>query len=199
MDSGAELARARLLHRAELLEAATVAWNLVEGIVAVVAGVLASSVALVGFGVDSFVETASAAVMGWRLHAELSGRADEERAEVLERRAGRIAGVLLLGLALYIIVDAGRRLLGYGPEARESMLGIVVTAIALVVMPLLGRAKLRTAAAFGSGALRADAYETIACAWLALATLAGLGLNAALRVVVGRSARGVSNRPASRS
>jgi len=114
MDSGAAIERARLLHRGELLEAATVAWNVVEGIVAVVAGVLASSVALVGFGVDSFVETASGAVVGRRLHAELSGRADEERAKVLERRAGRIARVLLLGLAVYIMIDAGRRLLGYG-------------------------------------------------------------------------------------
>jgi hypothetical protein len=100
MDSRAGIERARHLRRGQLLEAATVAWNVVEGIVAVIAGVLASSIALVGFGVDSFVETASGAVVGWRLHAELSGRADEERAEVLERRAGRIAGVLLLGLAL---------------------------------------------------------------------------------------------------
>jgi divalent metal cation (Fe/Co/Zn/Cd) transporter len=180
MDSGTGIERARLLRRGELLEAATVAWNVVEGVVAVVAGALASSVALIGFGVDSFVETVSAAVVGRRLHAERSGRADEERAEVLERRAGRIAGVLLLALAAYIIVDAGRRLLGYGPEARESLLGIVVTAIALVVMPLLGRAKLSTAAALGSGALRADAYETVTCAWLSLTTLAGLVLNATL-------------------
>jgi divalent metal cation (Fe/Co/Zn/Cd) transporter len=179
MDSRAGIQRARLLHRGELLEAATVAWNVVEGIVAVVAGVLASSVALVGFGLDSFVETASGAVVGWRLHAERSGRADGERAEVLERRAGRVAGALLLGLALYIIVDAGRRLLGYGAEAREGILGIVVTAISLIVMPLLGWAKLRTATALHSGALRADAYETIACAWLSLTTLGGLILNAA--------------------
>jgi len=172
--------RAQLLRRGELLEVATVAWNVVEGIVAVAAGVLASSVALVGFGIDSFVETASGAVVGWRLHAELNSRADEERAEALERRAGRIAGALLLGLAAYITIDAGRRLLGYGAEARESVLGIVLTAISLVVMPLLGWAKLRTASALGSGALRTDAYETITCAWLSLTTLTGLVLNAAL-------------------
>jgi hypothetical protein len=86
------------------LEVATVGWNAVEGIIAVAAGLLASSVALIGFGIDSFVETASGAVVGWRLQAELSGRADEERAEVLERRAGRIAGTLLLGLAAYIVI-----------------------------------------------------------------------------------------------
>ena len=173
-------ARTALLRRAVVLEAVTVTWNAIEGILAVTAGVLASSVALVGFGIDSFVETASAAVVGYRIYSEVSGHADEAGAELLERRAGRIAGVLLIGLALYIIVDGGRRLLGHGVEARESWLGIVVTAIAAVVMPLLGWAKLRTAAALQSGALRADAFETIACFWLSLTTLAGLILNAML-------------------
>jgi divalent metal cation (Fe/Co/Zn/Cd) transporter len=180
MDSSVGIGRVKLLRRGELLEAATVAWNVIEGIIAVAAGIAASSVALIGFGVDSFAETASGAIVGWRLHAELSGHADEERAEILERRTGRIAGALLLGLAVYIVVDAGRRLFGFGAEARESTVGIVLTAIALVVMPLLGWAKLHTAGALGSGALRADAYETIMCAWLSLTTLAGLILNAAL-------------------
>jgi len=180
MDSATSAARAALLRRAVVLEAVTIIWNAIEAILAVTAGVLASSVALIGFGVDSFVETASGAVVGWRLRSELRSHADEASAEALERRAGRIAGVLLLGLALYIIVDAGRRLLGFGAEARESWLGIAVTGIAAVVMPILGWAKLRTAAALHSGALRADAYETIACSWLSLTTLAGLILNAAL-------------------
>jgi divalent metal cation (Fe/Co/Zn/Cd) transporter len=163
-----------------LLAGATVAWNLLEGILAVVAGVLASSVALIGFGVDSFVETASGAVVGWRIRAELAGGDDEEGAETLERRAARVAGALLLALAVYIVLDAGRRLLGYGAEPHESVIGIVLTAVSLVVMPLLGWAKLRTARALRSGALRADAYETITCAWLSLTTLLGLVLNAAL-------------------
>src|SRR5262249_60337660 len=81
--------RAQLLRRGELLEVATVAWNVVEGIVAVAAGALASSVALVGFGIDSFVETASGAVVGWRLHAELNSRADEGVAEALLGRGRR--------------------------------------------------------------------------------------------------------------
>lgn len=180
MDSESAIVRVALLRRGRLLEAATVAWNLLEGFVAVAAGALASSVALIGFGIDSFVEMASGAVVLGRLHAELNGRADETGIEALERRAGRIAGALLLALALYIIVDAGRRLLGFGAEARESWLGIVLTAISAVVMPMLGWAKLRTSAALRSGALRADAYETIACAWLSLTTLVGLILNAAL-------------------
>ena len=78
------------------------------------------------------------------------------------------------------MVDAGRRLFGSGAEPQESRLGIALTALSLVVMPLLGRAKLRTAAALKSGALRADAYETLACAWLSLTTLTGLILNATL-------------------
>jgi divalent metal cation (Fe/Co/Zn/Cd) transporter len=180
MERQATVVRDRLLRRGILLEVATVGWNVVEGIIAVSAGILASSVALIGFGIDSFVETTSGAVVGWRLRAELVGRLDETHAEALEHRAGRIAGALLLGLAGYIVIDAGRRLLGFGSAAQESRLGIVVTAISLFVMPLLGWAKLRIATALRSGALRADAYETITCSWLSLTTLLGLILNAAL-------------------
>jgi divalent metal cation (Fe/Co/Zn/Cd) transporter len=118
-------------------------------------------------------------LVGWRLRAELVGGLDPERAEAIERRAGRTARILLLGLSLYILVDAGRRLAGWGTQAQESRLGIGLTAISAVLMPLLGRAKLRTAVALKSGALRADAYETLACWWLSLTTLLGLLLNAA--------------------
>jgi divalent metal cation (Fe/Co/Zn/Cd) transporter len=172
--------RTALLRRGVRLAIVTVGWNVAEGVIAVWAGILASSVALVGFGIDSFVETASAAVVGWRLQAELGGQADDERAERLERLAGRVAGGLLLGLAGYIVVDAGRRLLGFGDDAEASRIGIALTAISAIVMPLLGWVKLGTATALRSGALRADAYETMACAWLSVATLGGLTLNAAL-------------------
>jgi divalent metal cation (Fe/Co/Zn/Cd) transporter len=172
--------RGTYLRRGVWLEVVTVGWNVLEGVIAVAAGLLASSVALIGFGIDSFVETVSGAVVGWRLWAELAGRYDEARAEAVEHRAGRIAGALLLALAVYIVIDACRRLLGYGVEAHESRLGIALTAVSLVIMPVLGWIKLRTARALGSGALRADAYETIACAWLSLTTLVGLILNAAL-------------------
>ena len=179
MTPDTRMERARLLRRGVWSAWATVGWNIIEGAIAISAGAVASSVALIGFGIDSFVETASGAVVGWRLHAELTGHADHERAEQMERRAGKVAGALLLGLSAYIIVDAGRRLLGYGAEAQESTVGIVLTAISLVVMPFLGWAKLRLATALRSGALRADAYETIACSWLSLTTLVGLILNAA--------------------
>lgn len=171
--------RGALLKRGVILEGVTVGWNIVEGIIAISAGAIASSVALIGFGVDSFVETASGAVVGWRLRAELNAQADEDQIESLERRTSRMAGTLLLGLAAYIVLDAGRRLLGFGAEAEESFVGIALTAISLVVMPFLGWLKLRTASALRSGALRADAYETIACSWLSLTTLLGLVLNAA--------------------
>jgi divalent metal cation (Fe/Co/Zn/Cd) transporter len=171
--------RVALLRRGVRFEAASVAWNVAEGVIAVAAGLSASSVVLIGFGIDSFVETASAAVVGWRLRAELAHDLDVERVERLERGAGRVAGALLLGLASYIVIDGGRQLLGFGVEARESLIGIVLTAISSVVMPLLGMAKLRTASALQSGALRADAYETMACSWLSLTTLVGLILNAA--------------------
>jgi divalent metal cation (Fe/Co/Zn/Cd) transporter len=170
--------RAALLRRGILLQVVSVGWNIVEGAIALAAGTPAASVALIGFGIDSFVETTSAAVVGWRLRAELVRDLEEERLERLERGAGRIAGALLLALAVYIVVDAGRRVLGSGPEARESVVGIVLTAVSALAMPLLGMAKRRIARELGSGAMRADAYETMACSWLSLTTLAGLLLNA---------------------
>lgn len=169
--------RVRLLRRAFLLEAATVGWNVIEGLIATIAGVLAGSVALVGFGVDSFIETASAVVVGWRLREEIHGDRSDAFEEV-ERKASRIAGVLLLLLASYLVLDAGRRLAGAGPRPQESLLGIILTAVSLVVMPILGWAKLRAANDLGSRAIRVDAYETITCAWLSATTLAGLALNA---------------------
>jgi divalent metal cation (Fe/Co/Zn/Cd) transporter len=177
--AGDSITRQRLLRRGILLEAAVIAWNVLEGIVAVVAGLLANSVALLGFGIDSFIEVASAAIVLRRLVKEVRGRSAIE-AERFEARARQIAGALLLALAAYIMIESSRRLLGYGAQAEESFLGIVLTALSLVAMPLFGWAKLRTAAALHSGALRADAFETIACAWLSLTTLVGLVLNATL-------------------
>lgn len=94
--------------------------------------------------------------------------------------ASRITGSLLLILALYLVIDSCRRLFGFGREPDPSRIGIVLTIISLIIMPMLAKAKLKLAGKIGSRALRADAYETIACAWLSLTTLAGLILNAAL-------------------
>ena len=171
--------RDRLLQRGILLEAALIAWNVVEGIIAVTAGLVSNSVALLGFGIDSFIELTSSAVVLRRLVKEKRGQTAAET-ERLEQRTRQIASSLLLGLALYITLDAGRRLLGYGGEPRESLVGIVLTALSLVVMPWFGWAILRTARELGSRAMRADAFETIGCTWLSLATLIGLTLNATL-------------------
>lgn len=159
------------------LAAITVVWNIAEGIIAVAAGMLAGSIALLAFGIDSFVETASGAIVGWRLLDEISNRS-EARAGQVEKLTSRIAGILLLALAAYIAIESLLRLFGRSAKPMESLLGIAVTGLSLVVMPILGRAKLRCASAIGSAALRADAYETIACAWLSATAMLGLGANA---------------------
>ncbi len=176
---GARSSEQRLARRGLTLCILTVIWNIIEGVIAVAAGISAESIALLGFGIDSFIETASAAVVGWRFSREVRGQ-PREATERAERRASRIAGSLLLLLALYIVADALRLLLGYGDEPEPSLLGIILTAISLAIMPLLGRAKLKTAQEAGSRALRADGYESISCAWLSLAVLTGLILNATL-------------------
>jgi divalent metal cation (Fe/Co/Zn/Cd) transporter len=132
--------------------------------------------ALTGFGADSVIEVVSGAVLWWRLRAELGAAAVGPR---VEARAARWAGALLLGLGAYIVIESGRRLLTHD-RPRESLLGIALMVLSLIVMPLLARAKLRVARALDSQALRADAHETIVCAWLSLTTLMGLTLNAAL-------------------
>ncbi|NIL96216.1 MAG: cation transporter, partial [Planctomycetales bacterium] len=149
-------------------------------VVAIAAGALAGSVALISFGVDSTVEITSALVVSRRLWLEYRARTARS-AYLLERRAARITGGCLLLLALYITVDGGRRLLGWAAEAEVSLTGIGLTGLSLLLMPLLGWAKLRTARGLQSAALRADAFETIACAWLSFTTLSGLVLNAAFQ------------------
>lgn len=173
------LDRQHWLKRGILLEAGLIVWNTLEGIIALAAGILAGSVALIGFGFDSMIEVTSAVVVLRRLYRERAGQSAEET-QAGERQAARIAGGLLLILAIYIVGDAGRRLLGYGAEAEESLLGIILTGISLVVMPIWGWAKLRAAKELNSRSLRTDAFETITCAWLSLATFIGLILNWAL-------------------
>lgn len=168
--------RAVWLGRGITLEAVTVGYNVAEGAIAVAAGVAAGSVALTVFGIDSVIEVSSGLLLWWRLRAELGAPPLAER---VEARAARGAGALLLALGAYLLIDAVRRL-ATSDRPDVSLLGIALTALSLVVMPLLARAKLRAAAALGSRALRADAHETIVCAWLSFTTLAGLALNAVL-------------------
>ena len=169
--------RAQLLARGLRLEYLTVGWNIAEGLIAVGAGIVAGSIALIGFGVDSFVETISGAILLWRLRAETSGGADEERIEHVERRAERLVGISFAILAFYVAFEAIRTLAaGDRPEA--SPVGIVLTAVSIGVMLWLARAKRGTGEALGSRALIADSQQTYACWYLSVTTLAGLALNA---------------------
>ena len=167
--------RADLVRQGLRLEYFTVGWNVVEGLVAIAAALAAGSVALLAFGIDSFVETASGLILIWRLQAERRA-VDHERIETVERRAQRLVAASLVGLAGYITFDAVTTLLA-GDRPDASPVGVALAALSLGVMWWLARAKRRTAIALGSRAMQADAFQTTACWWLSLAVLAGVGLN----------------------
>lgn len=171
--------RPALLRRGIRLEWLTVGWNILEGVIAITAGAIAGSVALIGFGVDSAVETTSGAVLLWRLSAEARGTLDEEAVERVEHRAERLVGVAFLLLAAYVAFEAVRSLVtGEAPDA--SPVGIVLTAVSIAVMLWLAGQKRRTGEALGSRALVADSKQTYACWYLSVTTLVGLALNAVL-------------------
>ena len=173
------MARPVLIRRGLLLEYLTVGWNVIEGLVAVLAGLAAGSIALVAFGIDSFVETISGVVLIWRLRTEARGDLDEEAVERVERRAELLVGVSFLVLAAYVAFESIRTLLAQeAPGA--SPVGIVLTTVSIAVMLWLARAKMETGVALGSRALIADSKQTRACWYLSAVTLAGLGLNAVL-------------------
>jgi divalent metal cation (Fe/Co/Zn/Cd) transporter len=162
--------------RALRLEYLTVGWNIVEGVVAVTAALVAGSVALLGFGIDSFVECASGLVMVWRLRAERQHRLAEAQLDATERRARRMVALSLFLLAAYVSGDAALTL-WRGERPLFSAVGVALTAVSLVVMLWLARAKRRAATELGSRAMEADAFQTTACWWLSLAALVGVGLN----------------------
>jgi divalent metal cation (Fe/Co/Zn/Cd) transporter len=170
--------REGLLNHAMTLEYLTVGWNVLEGIIAVLAAVAAGSVALLGFGIDSFVECASGGILIWRLRAEKK-TTNPHDVEALDRRAHKLVALSLFGLAAWVTFDAAKAfVLRERPES--SVVGMAVTAISIAVMIWLARAKRRTARALGSRALEADSFQTTACWWLSVITLAGVALNAAL-------------------
>lgn len=168
--------RPDVLRRAHRLAVFTVTWNVIEGIVAITAAWIAGSRALAGFGLDSAVESISAAVLLWRLGAE---RRDPQRVERVERVAVRAIGVSFLVLAAYVAVEAIRSL-ALRDEPDASPVGIGLTLVSLVVMPILATRKRRVARALGSKAAEADSAQTRACAYLSAVVVAGLVLNAAL-------------------
>ncbi len=174
----ATAARPGLLRRALRLEYLTVGWNVIEGLIAITAGLAAGSVALIGFGIDSFVESASGSVMIWRLLAERNADEDDEmRIERIERRAQKLVAGSLVLLAVYIAWNSITSLLS-GDRAAPSAAGIALAIASLVVMWWLAREKRRVGIALGSRAMTADAFQTDACFYLSLFLLVGIGANA---------------------
>lgn len=153
------------------LEYLTLGWNLMEAAIAISAGVLASSIALVGFGADSLIESLSGAILLWRLQTH----ADEKR----ETLALKLVGGSFFVLALYVMAEALWSLFQH-EEPEKSIVGIILSIVSLAVMPLLARAKRRVAAHLKSRALHADSRQTDICAYLSAILLVGLLLNALL-------------------
>ncbi|MDQ3667398.1 MAG: cation transporter [Acidobacteriota bacterium] len=167
-----ELKREAALRRGRYLEYFTIGYNSLEGLIAVVAGLVANSIALVGFGFDSLIEVTSGTVLLWRLNADV----DEARRERVEAISLRIVGACFVLLAVYVSYDSVKSLIRReAPE--ESLIGIVLAAVSLIIMPLLVRAKRRVARAINSGALMADSKQTELCTYLSAILLAGLLLN----------------------
>jgi divalent metal cation (Fe/Co/Zn/Cd) transporter len=166
-----------LVRRGRRLSVVTICYNALEGIVAVIAGALAGSISLIGFGVDSIIEVASGGAALWRLQADV----DPVRRERVEVIAHRIIGASFLALAAYIAVDAiGTLRHREAPEA--SYLGMAIAIGSLVVMPILATAKRRVAHGLGSRALAADATQTDVCTYLSVILLGGLVLNAVVEL-----------------
>lgn len=163
--------RAVLRRRIRLLVAATISYNVIEAIIAISAGTLAGSVALIGFGLDSVVEVSSAAAIAWQF-----ARPDPESRE---RAALRVVAFSFFALAAFVTVEALRTLFT-ADEPERSTVGIVLVAISVVVMPFLSWAQRRAGREFGSASAVADSKQTLLCTYLSAAVLVGLVLNAAL-------------------
>lgn len=158
------------------LVGATLAYNVVEAVIALATGAEAGSIALLGFGLDSVIECAAAGVMLWRLRLETCG-ADPCSLERAERRVHRFVGASFVALALYVSAQSIGTLWRQAPPD-ASWIGIGLALASLAIMPLLALGKLRAAREIGSAALRAEAKETLACSYLSLALLLGLVANA---------------------
>ena len=165
--------RRSLANSGKRLEYFTIVWNCLEGIVAVIAGAIAGSVSLVGFGVDSFIEVVSGTALLWRMSAD----ADEQKRERIEAASLRIVGACFIALAGYVAYEALSNLADQKvPE--HSIPGIVLACVSLIVMPLLSRAKRKVGSALRSAAMKADAKQTEFCTYLSGILLGGLLLNA---------------------
>jgi divalent metal cation (Fe/Co/Zn/Cd) transporter len=161
--------RRRLGRRAQLLAGVSVTYNLIEAVVAVAAGAVAGSIALIGFGLDSLVEMSSGLVILWQFRHPVP--------ESRERLALRLIGLSFFALAAYVTVESVRNLIG-GGEPAPSPVGIVLAAVSLLVMPVLSWAQRRTGRALNSGSVVADSKQTLLCTYLSAVLLVGLLLNA---------------------
>lgn len=157
-----------LTRRVRWLVAATIGYNTIEAAIAIIAGRSASSTALIGFGLDSVIEVSSAAVVAW----QFSAAGHEKR----ERTALRCIGICFFALATYVTVEATRTL-QFAGHAEHSLVGIVLAAVSLAVMPLLSAAQRRTGRELGSASAVADSKQTLLCTYLSAALLLGLGAN----------------------
>ncbi|WP_436794385.1 cation diffusion facilitator family transporter [Actinospongicola halichondriae] len=168
-------ARRALVRRGVVLAWFTIVWNCIEGVIGIASGIAAGSIALVGFGIDSYVEVFAGSVIVWRLGRERHG---QQLSEAAERRAVRLIAITFLVLAAGVGVESVRKLI-VGAEPDESFLGIALAVVSLVVMPVLARAKRRVGEQLGSRAVTADATETTLCVYLSAILLVGLVANAA--------------------
>jgi cation diffusion facilitator family transporter len=162
-----------LNRKALLLSYFTIVYNIGEGVVSILAGSAAGSMALIGFGIDSFLESLSGGVMIWRFRR--IGLSDEEEGR-MEKKATRLVGYTFVFLAVYVLYESiGKLISGRTPE--PSVLGIIIAVVSIIVMPILFYQKYRTGKSMGSKSLVADSKETLACVFLSVALLIGLGLN----------------------
>ena len=168
--------RPALLRRGLFLERPTLGWNLLEGAAAITAALIAGSVVLLGFGADSVVECASSVILLWRLGAERR-TLDREAIARIDLRAHKLVALSLFALAAFVAFDAAQSL-WRAQHSESSAIGLVVAAAAIPVMWSLSRAKRQVAASLASRALEADSFQTSACMWLAMVTIAGAGANA---------------------
>ncbi|MFC1899438.1 cation diffusion facilitator family transporter [Chloroflexota bacterium] len=164
----------KLYQRALLLSYFTLGYNMVEFILSLIAGILSNSIALIGFGLDSLVESLSAGIMLWRFskHGDIS----EEEEERVEKRAEKLVGYTFLILASYILYESINKLVTR-EIPKPSLLGIIIALTSIIVMPLLYYIKLKTGRAIKSRSLIADSKETLACTFLSIALFLGLGAN----------------------
>ena len=160
--------------RALLLSYFTVGYNILEGILSILAGSMAGSIALIGFGLDSFVESLSGSVMIWRFGK--TGKISEEEEERIESRATKLIAYSFFILGAYVLYESGKKLY-YQEIPHPSLLGIIIAIASIIVMPILFYLKYQTGKAIGSRSLVADSKETLACVFLSVALLTGLVLN----------------------